>query len=362
MLARVRKTGVIVLMFLAGCATDPLSQLETVTPTLSPAQVNDLQKRAQTPEQLGIRAQITQQGASFGDVNILSARETVTLPLVVVPTDKPAQPGGRYRVPVVLATVNGQKNARVLLDSGSNRNLFGYTLARSLGIPIIAGMKALTGRGIGGSVDNYAAIIPTMEIGTVEFRKLVALVGPDAQALSFTRGFWGNTQVMIMGVNTFKGLSYLSVDHLRGSVTFAPTEAYLPEPSSTFITTVPLRWEGELPMVDVTVDKRFNYPCILDTGGDYGMLVPRLAASDLGYWTPGKGELGTARGIGGSSLGTSYNVREVKVGGATFTQVPARTDLIGPQPAGGKMLLGNVVLRRHRVTFDFKHNVLWLER
>lgn len=357
-----RKVAATFLVVLAGCATDPLSQLETVTPTLSPTQVNDLLKRSQTPEQLGIRAQITQHGASFGGVNELSAREPVTVPLEVVPTDKPAQPGGRYRVPVVLATVNGQKNVRVLLDSGSNRNLFGYTLARSLGIPTIAGMKPLTGHGIGGSVDNYAAIIPTMEIGAIEFRKLVALIGPDAQVLSFTRGFWGNTQVMIMGVNSLRGLSYMTIDHLRGTVTFAPTDAYLPEPSSTFVTTVPLRWQGDLPFVDVTVDKRFNFPCILDTGGDYGMLVPRLAASDLGYWTPGKGDLGTARGIGGSSLGTSYNVREVKVGGATFTQVPARTDLIGPQPAGGQMLLGNVVLRRHRVTFDFKHNVLWLER
>ena len=58
----------------------------------------------------------------------------------------------------------------VTLDSGSNLNLFGYTLARSLGIPLIAGLKPITGHGIGGSVDNYAAILPEMQIGSIQFR------------------------------------------------------------------------------------------------------------------------------------------------------------------------------------------------
>jgi hypothetical protein len=349
-------------MILAGCATDPFAQFETVTPTITPAQLADLQKRARTPDELGIQAQITERSASFGGVNQIEAHESVTVPLAVVPTDNPRVAGGRYRMPVVLATVNGQKNVRVLLDSGSNRNLFGYTLAHNLDISIIAGLKPLTGHGIGGSVENYAALIPTMQIGSMELRKQLTLIGPDAQALSFTRGFWGNTQVMILGVNALRGLSYLCIDNLHGTATFGARDAYLPDPSSTFVTTAPLRWEGDLPFVDITVDRRFTYLCILDTGGDYGMLVPKWKAAELGYWKPGKGEVGTSHGVGGTSLTASYLIREAKLGGATFEKIPARSDLTGPQVAGGNLLLGNVILRRYRVTFDFKHSVVWLER
>lgn len=357
-----RRVAVVFLVILAGCTTDPFAQFETVTPAITPSQLADLQKRARTPDDLGIQAQITERSASFGGVNQIEARVDVMVPLMVVPTDNPRITGGRYRTPVILATVNGQKNVRVLLDSGSNRNLFGYTLARDLDIPMIAGMKPLPGHGIGGTVENYAAIIPDMRIGAMELRKQLALIGPDAQVLSFTRGFWGNTQLMILGVNALKGLSYLCIDNLRGTATFSSREGYVPDESSTFVTTAPLRWEGDLPFVDITVDRRFNYPCILDTGGDYGMLVPKSKAADLGYWKPGKGEVGTSRGVGGTSLTASFLIKEAKLGGATFDKIPARSDLTGPQVAGGNFLLGNVVLRRYRVTFDFKHSVLWLER
>jgi len=49
------------------------------------------------------------------------------------------------------------------------------------------------------------------------------------------------------------------------------------------------------------------------------------------------------------------------LGGATLVTVPARTIVIGPEPAGGQMLVGNEVLRQYRVTFDFKNQQFWLE-
>jgi hypothetical protein len=354
----------LLLLLLAGCATDPFAQLETVTPTLTESQLADLQRRARSPDELGIRAQMTGHGVGFGGVNQVEASENVTVPLVVVPVNEPGAPRSRHRTPVVLATVNGQKNVRVLLDSGSNRHLFGYTLAHSLDIPVIAGLRPFTGHGIGGTVDNYAALVPVMQIGAMQLRKQIALIGPDAQVLSFTRGFWGSTQVMILSVSALRDLSYLCLDNLRGTATFAPRDAYLPDQSSTFVTTAPLRWQGDLPFVDVVIDNRFTYSCVLDTGGDYGMLIPKGKAADLGYWKPGSrdAELGTSRGVAGSSLTASYEVRQVRLGGATFAKVPARTGLIGPQPVGGNLLLGNAVLRRYRVTFDFRHSVVWLER
>jgi hypothetical protein len=353
---------VVVAILATGCATDPYSQLETGTPALSPMQVADLQKNAKTPEELGIRMRLAGGVVGFGDVNVIEADENVTVPLVEIPTDQPRQAGGLYRTPVVLASVNGKDGVPVALDSGSNLNLFGYSLARSLGIPLIAGLKPITGHGIGGSVDNYAAILPEMRIGPIGFHRMMALVGPDEQVLSMMHSFRSNNQVMILGVGVLHELSYLTIDNLRGNVIFGAHESYLPDDTLKFMTTAPLRWIGRLPAVDISVDTHEAVPCILDTGGDYGMLLPRARANEWGYWKPGKGSLSIPGGVGGASLATTYQVKVAKVGGATFARVPARTGLIGPEVGGGNVFLGDVVLRRYRVTFDFKRDVVWFER
>jgi len=346
----------------ASCATDPYSQIETATPSLTPAQVAELQKTAKTTEELGIRTELVGETTAFRDVNVIDAAENVTVPLVEIPTDQPRQAGGRYRAPVILATVNGKADVPVVLDSGSSMNLFGYTLARSVGIPLVAGLKPITGRGIGGSVDNYGAIVPEMRIGSMSFQRMMALVGPDEQVLNMTHNFGGNKEVMILGVGALRELSYLTIDTLRGNVIFGAREGYLPDDALKFMTTAPLRWIGRLPAVDMSVDTHEAVTSILDTGGDYGMLLPRERASEWGYWSPGKGPLSIPGGVGGASLATTYQVRVAKVGGATFARVPGRTGLIGPEVGGGNVFLGDVVLRRYRVTFDFKRNVLWLER
>ena len=143
---------VAVALLAAGCASNRQPQLETTTPTLSPGQVAELQRNTKTPEELGIQMQVTERGTGFDGVNLVDAREDVTVPLVEIASDKPYRPGGMYRAPVFVASVNGNAAVRVMLDSGSNRNLLGYTLARSLGIPLITGLKPVTGHGIGGSV------------------------------------------------------------------------------------------------------------------------------------------------------------------------------------------------------------------
>ena len=343
----------------SSCATDPYSRLETATPTLSATEVAELQKLAKTPQELGIQMQVTEHSAGFNGVNVVEATENATLPLVEILTDHPDEVGGRYRAPVVFATVNGQTGVRVLLDSGSNRNLFGYTVARELGIPIIAGLKPITGLGIGGTVDNYGAVVPTMQLGSVALQKTVAMIGPDAQVLGFGHG----SQVMLLGVNALRSLSYLTIDYVHGKVILGARDAYLPDDTLPFMTTAPLHWLNELPVVDISIDGRDPVECILDTGGDYGMLVPRLRAIELGYWKPGKSEpLSLHGGVGGASLATSYIIQQVRLDGATFTRIPARTGLIGPEAGGGQIFLGNIILRRYRVTFDFKHSTLWLER
>ena len=167
---------------------------------------------------------------------------------------------------------------------------------------------------------------------------------------------------MIFGINALKQFSYLAIDSLAGQMTLAPRDEYLPDSDSAFVTAVPMRWLGDLPCVDISVDGRGTIPCVLDTGGDYGLLLPRARAQELGYWKPGRGSVNASRGVGGAGLDTRYEVKQAKLGGATLVKVPGQSILIGPEPLGGEMLIGNQVLRRYRVTFDFRRSVVWLER
>ncbi len=347
------------LVLAAGCVVDPYSQLETATPTLSAAQQADLDKRAKPASEFGLDLRPNTGGVSFsGAINQVVAPRTVTLPLLKIPTEK----GERYRLPVVVGSINGKTGVRIMLDSGSNGHLLGYSLARSLGVPALAGVQPVRGMGIGGTVDNRLAMIASLQFGDLEIQKQFALIGPDAQALQMTRMFWGNAHVMIGGVSAWRNLSYLSIDNLKGTATFSASEPYVPDPTLKTVAAVSLRWMNDLPCVEAQIDGKATGLCVLDTGGDYGMLVPRRLAGGLGYWQPGKEKIAMSRGVAGAALDATYDIRAVQIGPAVFTQVPARTNVVGPEPAGALPLIGNVVLRRHRVTFDFRTGMLWLER
>ena len=353
------RTATILVMLaigMAGCATG-LDRLETSTPTLTASQRDELMRNAKSPAELGLPVRFSPNVSVGGIASVTN----VTVALCPVPTRQPREIGGQFGVPVILANVNGKGAVRLLLDSGSNRNLFGYSLAHDLGVTAVAGLDPVTSLGIGGSVDNFIGVTRTIKVETIELRRVLALIGPDTQVLNVTHGFWNNPQAMILGLNTLRMLSYVSIDAPNGTVTFAPRETYQAQSSSVFVTTMPLKWVNGLPMVEVVIDGR-PMQCYVDTGGDYGLLLPRKLAGELGYWKPGQEKVGISKGVGGASLSATYEVREAKLGQATFVKFPSRTQVTGPDAAGGQVLLGNVCLRRLRVTFDFLNGQLWLER
>jgi hypothetical protein len=335
--------------------------LPVATPGLSPAQVAALRQRAQDAATLGIQLRRTSTGIHFWGVNELRAPRTVAVPLLKLPSAA-ASGTEQYRVPLVAARIDGARVVRVLLDSGSNQNLFGYSLAQRARIPLIAGMDSMKMHGIGGTVESFPAVVRSLEIDGLELRKLLAAVGPDALALNYPRHVFDSGQVMILGLNALRGLSFLSIDYANGTVTLAPDEEYRPQTAAGFVASTPLRWENDLPVLEATVDGKHKLTCIVDTGGFFGMLVPRVKAEETGYWLSGGKALGRSRGVGGETTAVDYTIKLVTIGNANFLKVPARSNLIGPELGGERTLIGSEILRHHRVTFDFRNSLLWLER
>jgi hypothetical protein len=335
--------------------------METVTPAFTSGQLAELRKREQTPSALGITAVKQGKATMLQGVNELVATNSVIISLIRMDTEKPLEEGGHYRMPLVWATVNGGGKVRLLLDSGSNQNLCGNSLAAKLKVPLVAEMDPIRTYGIGGAVENRVGLMLELRIGEVELRKLVMMVGPDVAVLRVPE-FWGAKPVLLVGVNAFRKLSYLSVDYLRGTVTLGVGESYRPDPVTRLATHVPLEWNGNLPSVPMTVDERGPFRCLVDTGGDYGFIIPQKRATELGYWVPGRGKVETSHGVGGVGLDTRYDVKKAQIGEAGFAQVPSRTTLAGPEPANGQILVGNAVLRHYRITFDFTNNLFWIEK
>ena len=118
----------------------------------------------------------------------------------------------------------------------------------------------------------------------------------------------------------------------------------------------PLFWEGSS-----TKDfKEFPIPVQKDMGvALFVVQLGRTPESAKPWKGLGSGVYELVEDHRGDTFRAVYTVR---VGDAIFAKVPARTDVGGPEVAGGQVLIGNVVMRQHRVTFDFKHGLLWLER
>jgi predicted aspartyl protease len=347
-----RKKRAVFQMILAlvfvGCATQ---RVEFEPRPLTPAQIEALKKRGQPPEALGITMANTPQGLVIGNLAEVVGTQTATLPLM-----------RRNELPVVNVNVHGRANVPMLLDSGSNRTLLEYSLAHSLQIPLIGtDPKPVQAHGIGGTVESYLALIPTIRVGAdIEFRRILTMISPEVSVLK-QKGLIGRTSFGIWGMDSLRKLSYLTIDGRYGTATFEPQTAYgTANPRQLVFTR--MKFVDDLPVIEVMLDRKGPFEAVLDTGGNYALFVPQPLAEQLGYL--GKsGQLRTAAGIGGVTLAQTYTVRSLQIGNGVILNVPAKSEVLTVSPLSGqRCFIGNQLLRQYKVTFDFRNGLLWLER
>jgi hypothetical protein len=125
----------------------------------------------------------------------------------------------------------------------------------------------------------------------------------------------------------------------------------------------PMRVEGGIVMVDVSIDGRPPMPFILDTGGH--AILTSDAAKQLGFQTQGQGVSG---GSGSGTMATSYTkVHDTALGNAhvrdlTYTVLPYPFSFYErgkDAPIAG--ILGLEMFERFAITFDYDHHQLRLQ-
>ena len=117
----------------------------------------------------------------------------------------------------------------------------------------------------------------------------------------------------------------------------------------------PVRFEGELPVVDGAINGR-KINVLLDTGA-YASLLTRAAADRLGLATRGNYESMT--GFGGESEVTTTRLDELYVAGAVRNNVRVRVGGERPIP-GVDFILGDDFFRNADMEFDYAEGVVRL--
>jgi predicted aspartyl protease len=212
-------------------------------------------------------------------------------------------------------------------------------------------------------------VISRLRIADFQLNTASAWVGHDTDLLLFGRGFNQSEHMLVLGMSALERLSYFTIDNLRGTVTFAPQASFEPDRSLNVVAKLPLRWKHSQPETDIVISGR-TFPCMVDTGGDLELVVgesrleelKRINSDDL---DPMQGLLDDSafegEGLGGKARTGGYYVKHVALGDARFEKVKTLIESSEPGTQDQRVLVGNMFLRRYRVTFDLRNDTLWLE-
>lgn len=251
------------------------------------------------------------------------------------------------------ASINGKRAGTMLLDTGSTLNIIDRGVVARLGLKQTGQGRTV---GIAGAATFTQHAVESLAIGELD-------LGVDrAGALSMQKLMRGIQRSPAGLIGSISLLPHpFTIDYANSELVVYNRSTFVPPKDAE---KVRLTFYGRLPAVIATLANGQDVVLILDTGADNTISLPASISTMPGILATGSTGSGSARGVGGDIQTIQGWLKEIEVFGyrlggvpATFepkTREPRRTDL----PVGR---IGSQLLKDFRMTFDARHNAMWVE-
>jgi predicted aspartyl protease len=262
-------------------------------------------------------------------------------------------------LPAVGCLINNGRPVPLILDTGSQGCVIEAATAVAHGLRIASPEEvSFSLAGISGSEPALMGLPNLVSIGEWKLSRFPMLVRTRVSAVSRPMMFGPRRfEFNIWGMNpTRKLCSYMTLDYPRREVVFGFQSSY--KTDAKLVWKAPLRFIGDLPHVRLR-SHDVSWTAMVDTGASSPMELDETTAKKLKLHDIMKPAEGARIGVGAASgeqngfLGIT-RIDDVEGIGPTLKNVPALV-------VSDRSKIGTGVLKRFRVTFDFRRDLMWVE-
>ncbi len=330
----IRHFSIALLLLFSGCAV--------TTSGISSALEKRLKTRSITAEQFGIRASDSGQ-----EMELFSAeldRNPLTVPMV----------RGVVGLPAVDVRLNQSAPLRMILDTGAQMSVVEARRAADAKAHVFASEKRpFRVIGVGGEELAWLTRFDRVFIGPMKLRNFIAVLRRSKTNLQFAGVPVGGLEVNLLGSPTFSSFNHVTLDYPKRRVVFSAGTNYSP---GRHARAVPLTVRDGLFYIPFRVGTHL-VPAMIDTGAkDEVFINTTLLKSWEMDKLAAKGRTYRAAGIGGETSGRQFPLPLVFIGNE-----PVQNVIVDAGSGPWNARIGNELLSRWRVTFDFRRKVMWLE-
>lgn len=258
-------------------------------------------------------------------------------------------------LPAVEARLNERENVRMLVDTGAQLSIVdAQNVLNANGRVYVPEKWEFTVTGVGGSEQAWLARFDRVDIGSLTLRNFTTVVRREKTAVRFGGLLVGAIPINLLGCPILTGFNHVTFDYAAEKFVFSPGRAFRPSPQAR---RVPMAVSEQLLYVPLRIGKRV-IPAMVDTGARDQIFLNSATVRSLGLDDEAKaGGSYRALGLGGETSGRQFTVPLVFIGDVPIQNVTIDT----AESASWTARIGNDLLERWKVTFDFSRRAMWLE-
>ncbi len=349
---RLRDVCLAAVWILGVCACSTLPPPGT---KLSEAQVAELARRARTAKELGVETR-SDTPAPRALANLRGTR-----PGLQATIDLNVRPFERAEVAIARVRINGTLVLAVI-DTGSAITFLEYGAAIRCGVTPLRPLTTLRCAGFGGPSEQYLAVAQRLSIGDIDVCKVPLGILDSARGLDNLSWIAGYRVEMVLGSDCLSAFRWMTLNAERETLTLSTGGRFAPDPKR-LVASLPLRSRNGVPAIEAAIDGRAPLPVLLDSGGQFGLWIPRALAATMNlpeFEHPAGVDMGAA--LGGPTVYKPAAPRTVVAGGL---RLPAVSTVIGMTAMSSHeptdALLGSLALKDFAVTLDYGAGTVYFE-